>query len=59
MDKAKSLWLRCPYCKNKTRIKVLRNTVLLEFPLYCPKCKREMIVSVVQLKMILVKEPDA
>ena len=30
----KELWVRCPRCKQKTRIKVYQNTVLLNFPLY-------------------------
>ena len=30
-------------CNNKTRIKICDNTVLENFPLYCPKCKREII----------------
>ncbi len=53
------LWVRCPRCNQKTRIKVYPDTVLLNFPLYCPKCKRETIINVVQLKMVISKEPDA
>ncbi len=45
-------WLRCPICKGKTRIKVKEDTVLLNFPLYCPKCKKETIINVVKLRMI-------
>lgn len=48
-----SLWVYCPICKGKTRIKVYENTVLVNFPLYCPKCKREMLVDVVKLKIVL------
>jgi len=46
-------WLRCPICNGKTRVKVQDNTVLLNFPLYCSKCKRETMVNVVQLKMTI------
>lgn len=46
-------WIRCPICKGKTRTKVGEDTVLLNFPLYCPKCKREMLVNVVHAKMVL------
>lgn len=49
----KQLWIRCPLCNQKTRIKVYPDTVLLNFPLYCPKCKRETIINVVQLKMVI------
>lgn len=61
MDKTQkdSLWIRCPICNGKTRTKVYRDTVLLNFPLFCPKCKKEIRVNVVKLKMILSDEPDA
>ena len=55
---AESLWVRCPICRSKTRIKVYKNTVLLRFPLYCPKCKKETTVNIVQLKMTLSNVPD-
>ena len=29
------------------------DTVLVRFPLYCPKCKKEIRVTVAQLKMVL------
>ena len=55
----KQFWVRCPSCGNKTRIKVYEDTVLLNFPLYCPKCKVETKVNIVKLKIVLCKEPDA
>ncbi|WP_294523935.1 cysteine-rich KTR domain-containing protein [uncultured Allofournierella sp.] len=54
-----SLWIHCPLCGGKTRTKVYKKTVLINFPLYCPKCKREIQVDVVNLKMVLSEEPDA
>ena len=42
---AKGEFIRCPRCGQKTRTKVLPGTVLIEFPLFCPKCKRELVVS--------------
>jgi len=48
---SKAVWLCCPICKGKTRIKIREDTVLLHFPLYCPNCKQESIINVVQLKM--------
>ncbi len=47
-----SLWIRCPVCGGKTRNKVYQDTVLVNFPLYCPKCKKETLIDVVQLKMV-------
>lgn len=54
-----SEWLLCPTCGNKTRVKIRINTVLENFPLYCPKCKQETLISVKKLKMLVVEEPDA
>ena len=38
-------WILCPVCGGKTREKVRADTVLENFPLFCPKCKRETIVN--------------
>jgi uncharacterized protein YbaR (Trm112 family) len=55
----KTEWVICPVCKNKTRVKIREDTELVNFPLYCPKCKQECLVSVKQMNMSVVKEPDA
>ena len=52
-------WLRCPVCGNKTRNRVREDTVLKNYPLYCPKCKREMLINVKQLNVSVITEPDA
>ena len=55
-DKAterESHWLICPVCGGKTRIKIFRETELLNFPLYCPHCKKETIVGVLKLRMVI------
>ncbi|MBQ8682194.1 MAG: cysteine-rich KTR domain-containing protein [Selenomonadales bacterium] len=49
----------CPICKNKTRLKIRYNTVIKNFPLFCPKCKQETLISVEQLHTSVIKEPDA
>ena len=48
-----SLWIYCPVCGGKTRTKVCKETVLVIFPLYCPKCKKEIKIDVVQLKIVV------
>lgn len=58
MDK-ESLWVNCPLCNRKTRIKVFIDTVLIHFPLFCPWCKKETIINIIKLKMVITKEPDA
>ena len=51
----KSRWIHCPICGNKTRTKAHEDTVMYNFPLYCPKCKTEVRVNIAQLKMTLSK----
>jgi len=52
-------WLFCPICANKTRLRIRGDTILENFPLYCPKCKQESLINVRQLNMSVIKEPDA
>ena len=52
-------WIKCPFCKNKTRLKIRDDTILLNFPLFCPKCKRESLIEVKQFQVHIIKEPDA
>lgn len=52
-------WLLCPVCGNKTRDRIRSDTVLINYPLYCPKCKQETLISVKQLNITILKEPAA
>ncbi|MBS9793545.1 cysteine-rich KTR domain-containing protein [[Clostridium] innocuum] len=49
----------CPICQSKTRLKIREDTILENFPLYCPKCKQETLINVKQLNTSVIKEPDA
>lgn len=53
-----SEWILCPVCGNKTRNKMRSDTELKNYPLFCPKCKNETIINIVQMKISVVKEPD-
>lgn len=50
-----SRWIRCPICDSKTRIKVYADTVMFNFPLFCPRCKKEIRIDVMQMKMAIRK----
>ena len=52
-------WLLCPVCKSKTRLKIRADTEMKNFPLFCPKCRRETLIGVRQLNISVIKEPDA
>ena len=42
---AENKWIICPICRNKTRLKIRVDTELKNFPLFCPKCKQETLIS--------------
>lgn len=52
-------FLLCPICGNKTRDRIRQDTVLKNFPLFCPKCKQETIINVEQMNITVIKEPVA
>ncbi|MEY8424444.1 cysteine-rich KTR domain-containing protein [Lachnospiraceae bacterium 38-14] len=35
------------------------DTVLENFPLFCPKCNQETLINVTQFNISVIKEPDA
>lgn len=57
MQEAK--WITCPVCGGKTRTQVREDTELKNFPLFCPKCKNQTVINVIQLNMSVIGEPDA
>ena len=57
MEKAK--WIRCPVCGSKTRDRIREDTVLINYPLYCPKCKQECLIEAKNLQVTVIKELDA
>lgn len=52
-------WILCPLCGSKTRSKIREDTILKNYPLYCPKCKQEVLIEVKDLQVTVIKEPDA
>ncbi len=52
-------WIRCPVCGSKTRNRIREDTLLKNYPLYCPKCKQEALIEAINLKIKVIKEPDA
>mgnify|MGYP002091436862 FL=1 len=58
-DNMKIEWILCPFCGSKTRLKIRDDTVLENFPLYCPKCKHETLIAVRKLNLSIIQEPDA
>ncbi|TWP23176.1 conjugal transfer protein [TM7 phylum sp. oral taxon 349] len=46
MMKVITEWLRGSICKRKARLKIRNDTEITNFPLYCPKCKLEVLVNI-------------
>jgi len=50
----------CPICGAKTRARLLPDTVLRNFPLFCSKCRQESIINAQNYHVIKIKpQPDA
>ncbi len=49
-------WIYCPICGNKTRDKIRTDTVIKNFPLFCPKCKKESLIDVENLTVKVIEK---
>ena len=47
-------WIRCHACGNKKRKRIRKDTILINYPLYCPKCKQERLIEVKNLRVTVV-----
>lgn len=57
MDKTE--FILCPICGNKTRDKIRTDTELKNFPLFCPKCKKESLIDAKELQVTVIKGLEA
>lgn len=48
-----------PYLRRKNAARLLQRTVLLDFPLFCPKCRHESIINARNFQIEKVNQPDA
>lgn len=51
----KTEWILCPVCGNKTRDRLREDTVLKNYPLYCPKCKQETLINAKDLQITVIQ----
>jgi len=47
-------WVYCPVCRHKTRIKIRKDTVLRNFPLYCPKCGNISLINAKNFQIAVI-----
>lgn len=55
----KGQWVFCPKCRHKTRLMILADTELKNFPLFCPKCRGETLIDAKQFQITILDKPDA
>lgn len=56
--KRKTEWVRCPVCGNKTRDRIRKDTVLINYPLYCPKCRQETLISAKDFQITVIQKQE-
>ncbi len=52
-------FLLCPRCGRKTRTLVREDTELIRFPLFCPKCRYECVITFKKDIVEMTEVPDA
>lgn len=52
-------WILCPACGSKTRDKIRADTEMKNFPVFCPKCKKETLINVKEFRITVIHEPAA
>ncbi len=58
-DQPMTKFLLCPRCGRKTRTLVRKDTELIRFPLFCPKCRYECVVKFKNGMLEITGVPDA
>jgi hypothetical protein len=58
-NQSRTGFLLCPRCGRKTRTMIREDTVLIRFPLFCPKCRYECVVTFKKGNLEITEAPDA
>ena len=58
-NQSRTGFLLCPRCGRKTRTMIREDTELIRFPLFCPKCRYECVVTFKKGKLEITEAPDA
>lgn len=56
--KRETEWVRCPVCGNKTRDRICKDTVLINYPLYCPKCRQETLINAKDFQITVIQKQE-
>ena len=52
-------WIHCPECSCRTRTRIRPETVVRNFPVWCPQCRKEFLVDVEKQIIKLSVEPQS
>ena len=58
-NQSRTGFLLCPRCGRKTRTLVRKDTELIRFPLFCPKCRYECVITYKKGNIEITEAPDA
>ena len=58
-NQSRTGFLLCPHCGRKTRTMIREDTELIRFPLFCPKCRYECVVTFKKGNLEITEAPDA
>ena len=48
-------WICYPICGGKTHDRIKEDTILRNYPLYCPKCRQESLIDAKDLHVKVIK----
>lgn len=48
-------WRLCQVCGSKTHDRIRKDTVLINYSLYCLKCRQEMLIRVKELNITVIR----
>ena len=58
-NQSRTGFLLCPRCGRKTRTMIREDTELIRFPLFCPKCRYDCVVTFKKGNLEITEAPDA
>lgn len=56
--KRETEWVRWPVCGNKTRDRIRKDTVLINYPRYCPKCRQETLINAKDFQITVIQKQE-
>lgn len=55
-EKSNKQFVSCPNCGALTTVGIYKDTVLINYPLYCSKCQTETLINIIRLQMTKIED---